>query len=174
MPRVEVDYRDYFKLIAEGLQHGGLMLVAVGADGRANPMTIGWAFAGPAWGRQVFVAMVRPSRHTYGLMEATGDFTVNVMAPGHDKALSYCGTKSGRDGDKLAASGLTAMPGTKVTAPALAEATLTLECRVVEKTDLDPEMMAPAVKQLGYPKGDFHRLYFGEIVAAYADLDRLG
>jgi flavin reductase (DIM6/NTAB) family NADH-FMN oxidoreductase RutF len=169
-----VDYRDHFKLIAEGLQHGGLMLVAVGADGRANPMTIGWAFAGPAWGRQVFVAMVRPSRHTFALMEETGEFTVNVMAPGSEKALSYCGTKSGRDGDKLAASGLTAVPGMKVGAPSLAEAILTLECRVVERNDLDPETMVSAVRRSGYPKGDFHRLYFGEIVAAYADLDRLG
>ena len=174
MARVEVDYRDHFRLIAEGLQNGGLMLVAVGTDGRANPMTIGWAFAGPAWGRQVFVALVRPSRFTYGLMEATGDFTVNVMAPGYEKALSYCGSKSGRDGDKLAASGLTGVPGRIVKAPSLAEATLTLECRVVEKTDLNPETMDSAVMQLGYPKGDFHRLYFGEIVGAYADPDRLG
>jgi flavin reductase (DIM6/NTAB) family NADH-FMN oxidoreductase RutF len=174
VPRVEVDYRDHFRLIAEGLQHGGLMLVAVGADGRANPMTIGWAFAGPAWGRQVFVALVRPSRYTYGLMEETGDFTVNVLPAGFERALSYCGSESGRDGDKLAAAGLSAIPGLKGTAPSLAEAILSLECRVVEKTDLNPDTMVAAVRQMGYPKGDFHRLYFGEIVAAYGDPNRLG
>lgn len=174
MPRVEVDYRDHFRVIAEGLQHGGIMLMAVGVDGKANPMTIGWAFAGPAWGRQVFVALVRPSRYTFGLMEATGDFTVNVLPAGFEKALSYCGSKSGRDGDKLAPAGLTAVPSQKVKTPAIAEAILTLECRVVERTDLNPDLMDPAVVRLGYSKGDFHRLYFGEIVAAYGDPERLG
>ena len=169
MPRIEVDYRDYFRPIADGLQSGGLLLVSNDTAGKPNPITIGWGTLGPIWGRGVFVAMIRPSRHTFGLVETTGDFTVNLLPRGMSRALAFCGTRSGRDVDKFAAVGLTPEPSQHVKSASIAEATLTLECVVVEKADMAPESLSGAITASFYAEGDFHRLYFGEIVAAYAD-----
>lgn len=173
MPKVDLDYRDYFRPIAEALRAEGMLLIAVGADGRPNAMTIGWAGVGPIWGRPLFMAMVRPSRYTYGLIEQSGDFTVHILPAGMEKVASYCGHNSGRDHDKFAAQGLKVVPSRKVKSPSIAEAVLTLECRVLDKTDLNAETLDPAIHKRHYAEGNYHRLYFGEIVAAYGEPERL-
>jgi flavin reductase (DIM6/NTAB) family NADH-FMN oxidoreductase RutF len=45
------------------------------------------------------------------------------------------------------------------------------ECRTLHRNDVAPEALVQAVREEAYPWGDFHRIYFGEIVAAYADED---
>lgn len=173
MARVEVDYRDYFKPIAEALRAEGLLLVSVGKDGKPNAMTIGWGTLGPVWGRPMFAALVRPSRHTYGLIEESGDFTVNLMPKSLASALDYCGSRSGREVDKLAELGLRTVSSRSVRSPGLEQAALTLECRVVQKTDLVPEWLDPEIQRSAYSKGDHHRVYFGQILATYADPELL-
>lgn len=174
MPKTEIDYRDYFKPLAEGLRGEGLLLVTADAQGKPNPMTIGWATLGPIWGRPIFVAMVRPSRYSFELIEAKGEFTINLLPPRSASILSFCGTVSGRDRDKFAAQGLTATPGTRISVPTIEQALLSLECRVVHTNDVQPETLVPELDHSAYSRGDYHRLYYGEIVAALADLERLG
>jgi flavin reductase (DIM6/NTAB) family NADH-FMN oxidoreductase RutF len=174
MTKVEVDYRDFLRPITEALWSGGLLLVTVDRAGRPNPMTIGWAALGPMWGRSVFVALVRRSRYTYELLEDAGDFTVNMLPRKLAPALKHCGSRSGRQHDKLAEQELTPVPGEKVKSPTIAEAVLCLECRVVHKSEMAPEWLDPEIQRSAYPSGDYHRLYFGQIVAAYADPDRVG
>jgi flavin reductase (DIM6/NTAB) family NADH-FMN oxidoreductase RutF len=169
MARIEVDYRDYFKPIAESLRHGGLLLVTQGARSKPNPITIGWASLGPMWGRPVFTAMIRHSRYSFELLEEGGDFTVNLMPGGMSAALGFCGSKSGRDVDKLAKVGLTPVASSHVASPGIEEAALILECVVVEKVDMAPETLSRAILASAYADGDFHRFYFGEILGAYAD-----
>jgi flavin reductase (DIM6/NTAB) family NADH-FMN oxidoreductase RutF len=169
MARIEVDYRDYFKPIAESLQKGGLLLVAQGAQSRPNPITIGWASLGPMWGRPVFTAMIRHSRYSFELLEQSGDFTVNLMPRGMSAALGFCGSKSGRDVDKMGKLGLTPATSNHVTSPGIDEAALILECVVIEKADMVPETLSRAILASAYADGDFHRFYFGEILGAYAD-----
>jgi flavin reductase (DIM6/NTAB) family NADH-FMN oxidoreductase RutF len=171
MPKVDVDVRDYYRQLSDGLQSGGLLLASRDSSGRANCMTIGWATMGPIWGRPVFMVMIRPSRYTYELVETLGDFTVNLMPRSFAGALSFCGTYSGRQRDKFSEQGLTAVPGRRVTAPAIEQALLSVECRVVDKTDLNPATLDASIKASSYARGDFHRLYFGEVAAAYADSD---
>ena len=77
------------------------------------------------------------------------------------------GSKSGRDGDKIKASGLTPIRSSKVAAPGFAEAELILECRKMYYDDIDPEHFVDASIQSNYPKKDYHRAYFGEILAAF-------
>ena len=109
--------------------------------------------------------LVRPSRYTYSLIEQSGDFTVNVLPSSLKEVAQYCGTVSGRDHDKFKEKGLTAVPSLKVKTPLIQECLLHVECRIVYRNDLIPsELAAPFVSTL-YPKGDFHRLYFGEILA---------
>ena len=76
---------------------------------------------------------------------------------------------SGRDHDKFQEKGLTVVPLSKVRTPMIRECILHYECQVVHKNDLSSsELKAPIVPKF-YPEGDFHRLYFGEILACYKE-----
>lgn len=169
MARVEVPFTAYFERFYETLGAGGALLVSLDSNGRPNAMTIGWALAGITWGLPICAVFVRPSRYTWGCLEATGDFTVNLPTPALAEQVQFCGTKSGRDYDKFAECGFTATPGQHVKSPGIAECWLTLECAVVQRTDVVPEHFPERIIERAYPQGDFHRVYFGEILACYAD-----
>jgi flavin reductase (DIM6/NTAB) family NADH-FMN oxidoreductase RutF len=171
MAKVAVRYTDYFAQTIQRMREDGLLLVTVGADGKPNVMTIGWGTMGSIWSRPVFLVLVRPSRHTYSRLEQVGDFTVNVPPRELAEAVNHCGTVSGREHDKLYEMHLTPMPSREVRPPIIQECVVHYECRTLHRNDLDPEALAPAVRDEYYAGGDFHRLYFGEIVAAYADED---
>lgn len=174
--RRQVDYRHYLDATLARLARPGLLLAARGPEGRPhNAMTIGWGTFGIIWGRPMCVVLVRPSRYTYGLIEESQDYTVNVPADGMAEAVAYLGSASGRDGDKLARVGVTPAPSLKVASPTLAECPVTYECRVVHYNDVLPPNLAPEVDRGSYPRGDYHRVYYGEIVAVTAtpEADRL-
>ncbi len=173
MAKIEVPYTAYFDRYCQTLSSGGALLVSVDADGRPNAMTIGWALLGVVWGRPMCAVLVRPSRYTYGCIEATGDFTVNVPPPALAEQVRFCGTESGRDRDKFAECELTATPGRRVKSPGIEECWITHECVVVQKTDVVPEHFPREIIEGLYAGGDFHRVYFGEIVASYADVEAL-
>ena len=102
----KVNVWDYAGKIAEALTPG--ILVTTKADNQVNTMTIGWGTLGIQWGRPIFILFVRESRYTKQMLEKNGEFTINVPLDGCDKKiLSYCGTKSGADTDKIADLGLT-------------------------------------------------------------------
>ena len=136
-------------------------------------MTIGWGTVGTSWNRPVFCVLVRPQTYTYGLIDVTGDFTVNVPTPALIKDMMYFGTVSGRDEDKFKARGFTATPGRMVKSPIVEECVIHYECRVVNKNDLQPDMLSDEIREGVYDrlKIGFHRIFHGEILAVYADAD---
>ncbi len=153
------------------------ILLTSGTLEHPNTMTISWGLIGVEWRKPIFLAVVRLSRYTHQLLDQYGDFTVNIPWGEFDsKILSYCGAKSGRDVDKFAELGLTAVASEKVKAPAIKEFPLTLECRIVaqqlQKLDDDVE---EAIAHYYTPdengEQDFHVMYFGEIVDAYLITD---
>lgn len=171
MPKQDIQLADLWPQTLYALEHEGLLLVVAGKDGKVNPMTIGWATAGNVWGRRMFIVLVRPSRYTYGLLEETRDFTVNVLPADRAHDAQVCGTRSGRDCDKIRECGFTVVPSRHVRSPILQEAIIHYECRVVFHTDVKPEVLDPAIRARCYAGGDYHRIYFGELLAAYADPD---
>ncbi len=171
MPKQEVELTDLWPQTLYALEHEGALLVAAGKDGKPNAMTIGWGTVGNIWGRRIFLVLVRPSRHTYGLMEEAEDFTVNVLPEERAEDARFCGTASGRDYDKLQHCGLTAEAARCVRSPILREGIIHYECRIVHHNDVIPAHLAPEVREGCYPQGDFHRIYFGEILAVTADPD---
>ena len=148
----------------------GLLLVS-GKMAHANVMTIGWGLVGILWGNPFFMVAVRPSRYTYRFMEETDDFTVNVPGKDMEEVTDYCGTVSGRDHDKIKEKGLTLMPSEHVESPIIAECVVHYECKVVYKTQIVPKDLPKDIISTRYPCGDYHTLYFGEILAIYADDD---
>ena len=169
MAKVKVDYRDYFTETMERMCDDGLLLVTKGKDNKANIMTIGWGTIGSIWSRPIFIVLVRPSRYTYSRLEAVDEFTVNVPSKELAKAALHCGTVSGRDHDKFREMNLTETASKKVQVPIIEECHINYECRTLHKNDLIPEMLDEVVKKQAYPEDDFHRVYFGEILATYAD-----
>lgn len=169
--KVEAGYFDYLNETLDVLGKPGLLLVSTDADGKPNAMTIGWGTVGIIWGKPIFVVLVRPSRYTHGLMEQTEDFTVNVPSAELREAVAFCGSKSGRDYDKFAEKGLTAVPGKKVKSPIIDECVIHYECKVVHKNDVLKDELAGAIVSSAYPAGDFHTIYYGEILSVYASPD---
>jgi flavin reductase (DIM6/NTAB) family NADH-FMN oxidoreductase RutF len=108
--------------------------------------------------------VVRPTRYTFGFMQRFDTFTLCAFPERYRRALSLLGSKSGRDGDKIAESGLTPVRSERVAAPCFAEAELVLECRKLYWSDFDPSHFMDASILSLYPARDFHRAYFGEVV----------
>lgn len=132
-----------------------------------NAMTVGWGSLGYIWRRPFVQVVVRPVRYTFSFMERFDSFTLTAFPAEYDAALSLLGTKSGRDGDKIAESGLTPTPSTIVPAPGFAEAELILECRKMYWDDLEPDHFLDAGIHAHYPAKDYHRIYYGEILAIF-------
>jgi len=172
MAKTEMEHTHNFEGFCEALRSNGALLVSLDGEGRPNAMTIGWALLGVVWRRSICAVMVRPSRYSYGCMESTGDFTVNIPPPELADEVLFCGTESGRDHDKFEHCGFTATPGRKTRSPGIEECLATYECVVVQKNDVEPQNFAPEIVNQLYAGGDFHRVYYGEVVACYGDAER--
>ena len=135
-------------------------------SGKYNAMTVGWGGFGVMWGRPVAQVVVRPTRYTFGFMNEYDSFTLTAFPAEYKKALSLLGSKSGRDGDKIAESGLTPMASHIVTSPTFAEAKLSIECKKIYWQDMAPEKFVdPSIDDLY--QNDYHRFYLGEIVQIF-------
>ena len=73
---------------------------------------------------------VRPERHSYDIIKRTGEFVINLTTARLARATDWCGVRSGRDYDKFAEMGLKAEAAEVVKAPVVAEAPVSIECRV--------------------------------------------
>jgi len=167
-----VDAFDYAGTICSALKTGVLLTTKFGD--KTNTMTIGWGMVGREWNKPVFIAYVRESRYTRQLLDQSGVFTVNIPLQETDgQIIKICGTKSGRDLDKIQALSLTPVSGNKVDVPGLLEFPLTLECRVLYQRKQDISLLNDAIADRFYPiqndcdSRDSHIVYYGEILDAY-------
>lgn len=172
----EVNAFDYAGDICKAMKKG--ILLTTKCDGKVNTMTIGWGHIGIEWGRPIFVAYVRESRHTKQMLEENGEFTVNIPVGECDKTiLGFCGTKSGRDTDKIAELGLTLEESDVISVPGIKQLPLTLECKVIYKQKQDLNALPQDILDRYYPQEvpgdhpgsnrDYHIAYYGQIVNAY-------
>ena len=165
----KIKWNEHIDILKDALSGDGAFLVARDSTGRANAMTIGWAQVGSVWSRPTLTVLVRRSRYTYSCLVEAPDFTVNVPAPGLlSEELLYCGTKSGRDVDKVAACGLALKEAQRVQTPIITECRLHYECQVVLRKQLSREdFSSPQILDEYYQSDDHHMLVIGQIVAAY-------
>jgi flavin reductase (DIM6/NTAB) family NADH-FMN oxidoreductase RutF len=150
------------------LFHQKWFLLAAGdfPSGDWNCMTVSWGGLGEMWHKPFALVVVRPTRYTFGFMEKSGVFTLSAFPEIHRQKLSYCGSHSGREGNKAEAAGFTPIASRHVSAPSFDEAELILECRKTYFSDLDPSHFLDPSTETHYPAKDYHRVYFGEIVSA--------
>ncbi len=105
------------------------VLVTCCADGRVNVLTVGWTGICATHPPMTYIS-VRPSRFSYDMIRKTGEFVINLTTTAMVKAVDFCGVRSGRDTDKLAACGLHTLPAEHGDVPVLAEAPVSLLCKV--------------------------------------------
>ena len=146
--RVSVPLRRAYKLI----NHGPTTLITPAAGDRRNVMTAAWVMAIDFDPAKV-VAVIAAGTFTRKLVEASGEFVVNVPTAHLLDATYAAGQVSGEDHDKFAALDLRTSPASIVGVPLLEGCAAWLECRVVP----EPHM------QEGYD------LFVGDVVAAWAD-----
>jgi flavin reductase (DIM6/NTAB) family NADH-FMN oxidoreductase RutF len=127
-------------------------LIAVADDaGESNLVTLAWVGMACSEPEHITIA-VRPQRYSHGLLEAAGEFTLNIPSVGMVAGVDYCGSVSGRDHDKWTEAPFTRETAREVAAPLVAECRYALECRVVEKVPLG-----------------VHDLFVARVLVAHAD-----
>lgn len=140
-------------------------LVTAGTeDDGWNTMTIGWGTAGVLWGRPTVTVFVHPWRHTHQLLLDNDYFTVQLFDNEHKPDLGILGSKSGRDGDKVALTSLT--PKVIEHGMTFEEATTTFVCKKIYEHAIELDRM-PADIRTGL--GDFyaheaHTVFVGQLV----------
>ena len=164
-------YTDHFDAVMKALTGRGLLLGAYDPTAQANFMTIGWGSIGSIWGLPMWTVLVRPSRYTYRCIEHGGCFTVCVPTPAMAPACAICGAKSGRDVDKAKECGLTVRRAERIPAPDIAECPIAYQCQVVHSNDVVPSRLVGEILSGAYANEDYHRIYFGKIVAVRIDPD---
>jgi flavin reductase (DIM6/NTAB) family NADH-FMN oxidoreductase RutF len=171
MQRESVPYDHQLNKVLSTLPNPGLLLAATNKAGRSNAMVVGWGTIGIIWGEPMFMALVRPSRFTYALIDETGEFTVNVPTPEMRRWVGICGSRSGRDMDKFGEFGMTVTPGQHVSAVTIDACPMVYECRSLYHNDLIPANLQAAAETRFYGGQDYHRLFFGQILGTYAAPD---
>lgn len=169
MAMIPYDTKDVFDITMERMTSEGLLLVTADKAGRPNVMTIGWGTIGSVWGKDVFIILVRPSRYSYSLLEQVPQFTVNVPTQGLASAVALCGSVSGRDCDKFEQAQLTPVAAQETDVPVIKQCPVNYQCRVLHKTDMVAGAVPDDIKKTFYPINDYHRVYFGQILACYGD-----
>ena len=139
------------------------MLITAGDEKSFNTMTASWGGMGIMWNKKVITAYIRPQRYTKEFVDANELFTVSFYDKEYRKALNICGTKSGRDCDKVKEAGLTPcfIDGTT----AFEEANMIFVLRKLYSDPMPAEnFLDKEIDQKCYPNKDYHTMYVSEIV----------
>lgn len=172
----EIDVLEYAKEILTAVNKG--VLLTTRTDDKVNSMTISWGTLGIEWARPIFTTFVREHRFTREQLEKNPEFTINIPVGEYNKKiLGVCGSKSGRDMDKIGELGLTLVDSDEISVPGIKELPLTLECKVIYHQLQDKSAIPEGIQQSNYPQDvpsthpssnkDYHEAFYGEIVKAY-------
>ena len=140
------------------------MLITAGTAERCNTMTASWGGLGVLWKVPMATIYIRPQRYTKQFVDQNKYFSLSFYGEAYRKALGLCGSKSGRDIDKVKECGFTVEYALGDT-PYFAEAELVLICEKLYADELKPEkFIDAAVNEKCYPEKDWHTFYIGKVV----------
>lgn len=146
-----------FKLIGKDW-----MLVTAGKKDSCNTMTASWGAVGIMWGKPSVTCYIRQSRYTKEFLDREDRFTLSVFDEEYRKALSLCGSVSGRDKDKIKEAGLTVCEAGE--SVAFEEARLIIVCKKEYAQYMGPEnFINKENDERWYGDKDYHTMYIGSI-----------
>lgn len=141
------------------------MLVTAGTPEKFNMMTASWGGTGILWGKPVAFIFIRPERYTYEFIEKGDKLTLSFLGEAHRDIHKICGSQSGRDIDKVAASGLKPYV-TENGNIAYEQARLILECKKLYADFIAADNFVDKLlisRWYGEGHGGFHKMYILEI-----------
>ncbi|MBR5190961.1 MAG: flavin reductase family protein [Clostridia bacterium] len=137
-------------------------LLTAGKENDFNTMTVSWGGIGELWNKDVCFVFVRPQRYTYEFMEKNDYFSLSFFGGEYKKELGVCGSKSGRDIDKIAETGFSPIDlGESV---GFEQAKVNIVLKKLAYQDMKPDGFIDETIMNNYANNDFHRVYVGEIV----------
>ncbi|MFH1862195.1 MAG: flavin reductase family protein [bacterium] len=129
-----------------------LALLACGTLEKPNITTVSWF--GVACNNPPYISIsLKSKRHSFSLIRASSEFSLNLPAPEHLPAIRFCGSKSGKETDKFRELGWHPLP-----CPPLKEAPMIEEC---------PISLACVVRQF-IPLGS-HDLFIAEVLSLHCE-----
>ena len=137
-------------------------LLTAGTKDNFYTMTVSWGGIGELWGKDVCFVFVRPQRYTYEFMEKNDYFSLSFFGGEYKKELGICGSKSGRDIDKMAETGF--LPVDFENAVGYEQAKVNVVLKKLAYQDMKPDGFIDESIMNYYANNDFHRVYVGEIV----------
>ncbi|MCD8080362.1 MAG: flavin reductase [Bacteroides sp.] len=147
------------------------MLVTAGNTGSFNTMTASWGGIGYIWNKPVVFVFIRPERYTYEFTEKSEYLTLSFLGEENKAIHKVCGSKSGRDTDKVAETGLKPIATEKGNV-IFEQGRLQLECRILYKQFLEKDnFLQPELYQRWYNQGhgdNLHKMYVAEIVNVWS------
>lgn len=140
-------------------------LITAGTPESFNTMTASWGGVGVLWNKNVVFSFIRGSRYTLSFVDSSEYYSVCFFGGSYMKELAFCGKHSGRDVDKVNATGLT--PVFDEAAPYFAEADLVLICKKQYRQSMSADCFTDKENvEKWYSDNDWHEIFVGEIVKA--------
>ena len=141
------------------------MLITAGNLEKYNMMTASWGGMGILWLKPVCFIFVRPSRYNYEFLEKNDHFSLNFFTEDYRSVLNFCGSKSGRDVDKMQEAALT--PQKELETVFFKEARLVFLCEKLYYHDILEENFLQPISSDIYGQGNYHRMYIAEVATCY-------
>jgi flavin reductase (DIM6/NTAB) family NADH-FMN oxidoreductase RutF len=126
-------------------------VISVGNWEEANLITLAWV-ARVVSEPPVMSISIRPSRHSFPLIEKLGEYVINVPSTENIREMDFCGTRTGKKINKWNELKLTKEKGIHVKVPLIKEFPINIECKVIKNL-----------------KHGTHSIYLGEVLAVHVD-----
>lgn len=142
-------------------------LITAGNIDSFNTMTASWGGIGVMWGKNVVTTVVRNNRNTFKFMEDFDTFTISFLPEENKDILSFCGSHSGRDCDKIAETGL--KPIAFGDGISFEQSKLVFVCKKLYKQKLDTANFIDVSCNKWYSETNpIHTAFVGEIISVYS------
>lgn len=139
-----------------------MLVTAAKSEQEVNTMTASWGGLGIMWGKPVAFIFVRPQRYTKEFIEASDTVSLTFFDESYRKMLSYMGSVSGKDEDKIKTAGLKVIFDDKT--PYFEEAEVVLKTKKLYAQDMGAEcLIDKEINDKWYPADDWHTMYVCEI-----------
>lgn len=146
-----------FKLIGKDW-----MLITAEGDNKINTMTASWGGFGVMFSKNVVYVVIRPQRYTKEFVDKSDTFSLTFFDETFKKQLSYIGTTSGREEDKISKANLTVQHIDDT--PYFEEGKMAIICKKIYAQDFKSDcFIATELEEKWYPEKDYHTLYIAEI-----------
>ena len=113
------------------LEPGPIVLVSSAWEGETNIMTMGWHMV-MGFEPSLIGCYIWEENHSFDVIRRAKACVINIPTEDLAPKVVDIGNSSGRDTDKFAEFGLTAIPGADVEAPLIRECYANFECRLVD------------------------------------------